>query len=153
MKNLIIIGCCIFGIFFVNPVSLWARGNKNGEAPKEKKVRKAKKDKEENLPLIEITLTGKITKEEVKNKRGKVKKDFVFTDTAGNKIQLPKQKKKKRKKKQEDPKEEEPVTKTFNYQDYLDVEIKITGKGTETTDNDKVTITLKTIENIEKVEP
>lgn len=91
------------------------------------KEEKADKGKDEA-----VTLTGKLTKEVTKDKKGMEIVKYVLTDAAGKKVNLPPAKK-------TDP--------SIKYEDYVNADVKVTGTGKTKKDG---TMKLKTITAIEK---
>ena len=95
-------------------------------APKVEKKEKAKTPKPK-VELIELSLTGTVTKKETtrKNKKGEEKTtvSYVLTDEAGKVVALPKPQAKKGK--------EGEAAKAVDLASYVDKKVTITGKGTE----------------------
>lgn len=107
---------------------------KKVKAPKVKKVKKPKAPK----PVPEeITVSGVITKNEIK-KGDKIHVKYVLTDTEGNKIMLPKPKK---------PKNGGELIKLENY---VEGPVKLIGTGIKIKKKGKDIILLKTLISIEK---
>ena len=105
----------------------------------------AEAEKKAKAALKELTIEGRITKTEKKNKKGKTRTSYVLTDAEGKKINLPTPKAPKKKKKDAEP------APAINLDDYVDVDVKVVGKGTETEKKDKKIIKLKEITSIEKI--
>ena len=136
MKKLIILGLFVLGICCFTAFSVNAE---EGDAPK-----KAKKEKKEKAPMVDISLTGKISKVERKGKGDKVSVAYTLTDAEGNKYSLPSAAKKSKK---EAEGEEAPV----NYDEFLDVNVKVQAQGYEKTVKEKKSIQIKKVVSIEKV--
>lgn len=136
MKKLIILALFVLGICCFTTFNVSAD---EGDAPK-----KAKKEKKEKAPMVEMTITGKITKVERKGKGDKVSAAYFLTDAEGNKYSLPSAAKKTKK---EAEGEEAPA----NYDEFLDVNVKVVAQGNEKTVKDKKSIQIKKVVSIEKV--
>lgn len=118
-----------------------AAGAPAAAAKDEKKVEKKEAKTEEAAK--EITLTGKISCEQVDNKKtGKKMDKFFLTDDQGNKIGLPTPHAKKG----------EDASKVIALKDYLDAKVKLVGTGvTETTKKGTTKTHVKSIACVEKV--
>jgi len=79
-----------------------------------------------------VTITGKLTKEVTKDKKGMEIVKYVLTDASGKKVNLPPAKK-------TDP--------SVKYEDYVNSDVKVTGAGRTKKDG---TMVLRTITTIEK---
>jgi len=97
---------------------------KGGKACKEEKADKGK--------VETVTITGKLTKEVTKDKKGMEIVKYVLTDASGKKVNLPPAKK-------TDP--------SVKYEDYVNSDVKVTGSGRAKKDG---TMILRTITTIEK---
>jgi len=153
MKSLIIVGIFIFGFGFMNSVYA-EEAEAAPEAPKkEEKAKKPKKPKKPAPVLVEMTLVGKITVTEKKNKKDptKVTKKFAFTDEAGNKINLPRTKKAKKPKKLKEGEIPAPAPAMINLEEYADAKVAITFKGFTKEKKGKQVPVIKQILKIEKV--
>ena len=100
---------------------------KKAKAPRAPKAGKAK------AVLKELTLTGTVSKVEKKGRGGKATAAYVLTDAAGNKITLPQ------------PKGQDAA----NLADFIDKNVTVVGKGTETKRGEKTSIRLSRIVSIE----
>ena len=107
-------------------------------APKKaKKARPAKAApaKAAKVPVKEMTLTGTVSKEEKKSRKGTATVSYVLTDAAGNKITLPKPKAK--------------GEGAVDLADFVDKSVTVVAKGTETKSGDKTNIRLSQLISIE----
>ena len=89
-----------------------------------------KKDSKGEKKDQAVTITGKITKEVKKNKSDKEVVKYLLVDSKGTKVHLPEKS-------------------TVKYEDYVGVEVKVTGTGTAKKDG--TVNKLKSITTIEKV--
>lgn len=101
---------------------------------------KEKKEKKKKPELTEITVTGKLIKQE-KTKGEKTRVFYILQDAEGNSVRLFKQKSKKN-----------DAEGTVNFEDYIDSEVTITGMGIEKERKGKKLIIIRKITKIEKVE-
>jgi len=69
---------------------------------------------------VDMTVTGKITKEERQNREGKTVTHYVLTDAAGNKVMLSEGR---------GPKAEGEAASAIKLADYVDKDVTIVGKG------------------------
>ncbi|MEI6211973.1 MAG: hypothetical protein WCR06_10165 [bacterium] len=81
----------------------------------------------EPAALQELTLTGRISKAQKTDKKGKTTSSYVLTDPAGQVVKLPTPTAPKAKK-------GEAAVPAINLDDYVDKAVTIVAKGTETTD-------------------
>ena len=85
----------------------------------------------ERPALTDMTVTGKITKEEKAGKDGKTFTHYVLTDAAGNKVMLSEGR---------GPKAEGEAASAIKLADYVDKDVTVVGKGfTMERDGNKVT--------------
>lgn len=100
-----------------------------------KKAKKAPRAAKAKVAVKEMTLTGVVTKTEKKSKAGKVAVSYILTDAAGNKIALPKPRAK--------------GEGAINLADFVDKNVTVVAKGTETKRGDKTNIRLSQVISIE----
>ncbi len=94
--------------------------------------------------LQDLTLTGKVTREEVQNKKGAMVTQYFLNDASGTKIALPTP--------QASKKDPAAMANLINLGDYVDANVKVAAKGTETVSK-KVgkLVNVSTIVSIEKI--
>ena len=100
----------------------------------------------EKPALADMTLTGKVTKEEKQSKKGKTIVHYILTDTAGNTVMLPGGGKhgKHRKDKQ---------AISVNLEEYVNKDVTIVGKGFQKEKEGKKITRLVEITKIDVVTP
>ena len=138
MKRIIVAGLLSLAVFFGTSVSVIAQEENIKSTKVEKKSMK-------KAPKIQLVLTGRISKKEMKGKKDKAVVSYILTDTKGNKINLPTPKASKKEKKDTDPES------IINLDDYLDVDVKVIGKGRKHKEKGKKIIKVKKIISIEKI--
>jgi len=153
MKKWISFFCVLLLSIFCSGVFAQDDGGEGGDGGGKKK--KVKKEKKPRAPLEDLTLEGKLTKQERTRKRkdGKESTSVSYVlETSDGKVTLPrvrKSKGKKKKKKGGDEGGGEEAPKTINYEDYVDQNVTVTGKGTKQTKGEKTRIRLKKVTSIE----
>lgn len=135
MKKIILV---LFAIASLTIIALPALAQ-DGAVETTKAKEKVNKPKS---PVIEVTLVGKITTMEKTNKKGKTKKVYLLTDAEGETTYLPKSKK------QKENAEPAPVIILDNF---LNIDVKVLGKGIEKEKKGKKKIKMETITSIEKL--
>ena len=110
---------------------------------KEKKVKKPKP------ALVDVELTGIVSKNEVK-KGEKTYAQYVLTTSEGEKVKLPTPKP-PRKKKNDKKDGEAPKVEAIKLDDCLNVPVKVTAKAIKIKKKDKETIMVKKIVSVEKM--
>ena len=100
--------------------------------------------KRERPGLSNMTLTGKITKEEKQNREGKTMTVYILTDAAGNKVMLPPNGKNGKS-------DTDEQTTPVNLAEYVNKEVTITGKGFQMEKDGKKITRLVSISKAEAV--
>jgi hypothetical protein len=106
------------------------------------KPEKAKAEVKVPAALQDIEVTGKIAKQEQKNKKGEAVVRYILTEADGTKIMLPKPKAEK--------KEGAAAAAAINLDDFVDKDVKVKGKGVKATNpKGKEMVQLKEITSVE----
>ena len=99
--------------------------------------------------VIDMTVSGKITKEDRAGNKGQTITQYVLTDAQGNKVMLPSGTMRKHSK--GDAGAAQPAA--FTLSDYVDKDVTITGKGYQSTKNDVKVTRIVEIVKIEAAAP
>ena len=100
-------------------------------------------------PLIEMTVTGKVSKEEHQGKDGTSHPQYVITDAKGNKVSLSSGERKHHGK--GEAAETAPQPATVKLEDYVGKDVTVTGKGFESTKGETKPTRIVEITKIEAV--
>lgn len=142
MKKLFVAGVAA-AVLMIPVVPSVAKDDAAPAAPKAEKA--AKVDKPAPAPLQEITLTGKISKEEVADKKtGANVSKYFLTDAQGAKTVIPVSRPKVDKK----TGVAEPV---LNLDQYVGSDVKLLGMGSQADRKGKMVITIRSVKSIEKL--
>ncbi len=142
MKILLVAGLAV-AVMMGSVASSKAEGDAAPAVPKVAKAAQA--DKPAPPPLQELTLTGKVSKEEVANKKtGANETRYFLTDAQGSKTVIPANKPKVDKK----TGVAEPA---INLEQYVGSDVKLIGMGSQTDRRGKVVIAIRSVKSIEKL--
>lgn len=136
MNNNIIKSLLVIGILS-SSLSLTLANEEAAPVAAEKPAKKVK----EKPPVVDLTISGTISKVEKANKQNKVITSYVLKDTDGNTISLPTPKA---------PKKNAEAAVVINLDDYLNANVTVIGKGIKIENPKKTVIKFHSITTIEK---